>query len=74
MADSSSLIPASVLLDLGDKIYEKQKNVVCEIVGIIKHLAFYGEHDKISTVINLLTLEFALSLQENLRKVSSRQS
>ncbi|KAG6465976.1 hypothetical protein ZIOFF_076201 [Zingiber officinale] len=70
MADSSSLIPAGVLLDLGDQILEKQQNAAREIAVIIKQFALSGEHDKISAVINLLTSKFALSPQANLRKIN----
>ncbi|XP_074577078.1 protein VAC14 homolog isoform X2 [Curcuma longa] len=68
MADALSLIPASVLRNLADKLYEKRKNAALEIEGIIKQLTLSGEHDKISAVINLLTLEFAGSPQANHRK------
>ncbi|URE24089.1 hypothetical protein MUK42_15831 [Musa troglodytarum] len=68
MADGLSLIPASVLRNLADKLYEKRKNAALEIEGIVKQLALAGEHEKISAVINLLTVDFACSPQANQRK------
>ncbi|CAL9039950.1 protein VAC14 homolog [Musa acuminata AAA Group] len=68
MADVLSLIPASVLRNLADKLYEKRKNAALEIEGIVKQLAVAGEHEKISAVISLLTTEFAYSPQANQRK------
>ncbi|WOL11614.1 hypothetical protein Cni_G20378 [Canna indica] len=68
MADALSLIPANVIRNLADKLYEKRKNAALEIEGIVKQLAIAGEHEKISAVINLLTTEFAYSPQANHRK------
>lgn len=68
MADALSLIPASVLRNLADKLYEKRKNAALEIEGIVKQLATAGDHDRITAVINLLTTEFTYSPQANHRK------
>ncbi|KAK2975903.1 hypothetical protein RJ640_027537 [Escallonia rubra] len=68
MADGVSAIPASVLRNLSDKLYEKRKNAALEVEGIVKQLAVAGEHDKITAVINLLTNEFTYSPQANHRK------
>ncbi|KAE8699026.1 Protein VAC14-like protein [Hibiscus syriacus] len=68
MADAISVIPASVLRNLSDKLYEKRKNAALEIEGIVKQLASAGDHDKISAVINLLAKEFTYSSQANHRK------
>ncbi|XP_020220630.1 protein VAC14 homolog isoform X2 [Cajanus cajan] len=68
MADASSLIPAAVLRNLADKLYEKRKNAALDIEGIVKQLATAGDHDKITAVINLLTTEFTYSPQANHRK------
>ncbi|XP_008781327.1 protein VAC14 homolog [Phoenix dactylifera] len=68
MADALSIIPAFVLRNLADKLYEKRKNAALEIEGIVKQLALAGEHDKIAAVINLLTNEFTYSSQTNHRK------
>ncbi|KAG1334863.1 hypothetical protein COCNU_03G009820 [Cocos nucifera] len=68
MADALSIVPASVLRNLADKLYEKRKNAALEIEGIVKQLALAGEHDKIAAVINLLTTEFTYSPQANHRK------
>ncbi|MBA0805577.1 hypothetical protein Gohar_005077 [Gossypium harknessii] len=68
MADALSVIPASVLRNLSDKLYEKRKNAALEFEGIVKQLASSGDHEKISLVINLLTTEFVYSPQANHRK------
>ncbi|OMO60688.1 Armadillo-like helical [Corchorus capsularis] len=68
MADALSVIPASVLRNLSDKLYEKRKNAALEVEGIVKQLASAGDHEKISAVINLLTTEFTYSPQANHRK------
>ncbi|KAI4302129.1 hypothetical protein MLD38_037913 [Melastoma candidum] len=68
MADALSAIPASLLRNLSDKLYEKRKNAALEIEGIVKQLAIIGDHEKISAVIGLLTAEFTYSPQANHRK------
>lgn len=68
MADALSIIPAAVLRNLSDKLYEKRKNAALEIEGIVKHLSNTQDHDKITAVINLLTMEFTYSPQANHRK------
>ncbi|XP_019420378.1 PREDICTED: protein VAC14 homolog isoform X1 [Lupinus angustifolius] len=68
MADALSVVPAAVLRNLADKLYEKRKNAALEVEGIVKQLAANGEHDKITAVINLLTTEFTYSPQANHRK------
>ncbi|KAH7683470.1 Vacuole morphology and inheritance protein 14 [Dioscorea alata] len=66
MADA--IVPAFVLRNLADKLYEKRKNAALEIEGIVKQLTIAGEHDKITAIINLLTTEFTYSQQANHRK------
>ncbi|XVF85445.1 hypothetical protein PTKIN_Ptkin17bG0118700 [Pterospermum kingtungense] len=68
MADALSVIPAAVLRNLSDKLYEKRKNAALEVEGIVKQLASSGDHEKISAVINLLTTEYTFSPQANHRK------
>ncbi|KAE9615753.1 putative vacuole morphology and inheritance protein [Lupinus albus] len=68
MADALLVVPAAVLRNLADKLYEKRKNAALEVEGIVKQLAANGEHDKITSVINLLTSEFTYSPQANHRK------
>ncbi|CAI0383459.1 unnamed protein product [Linum tenue] len=68
MADALSVIPANVLRNLSDKLYEKRKNAALEVEGIVKQLAAAGDHDKISAVIDLLTSEYTYSPQANHRK------
>ncbi|GFP83563.1 protein vac14 homolog [Phtheirospermum japonicum] len=67
MADIS-VIPAAVLRNLSDKLYEKRKNAALEVEGIVKQLAMAGDHDKITAVINLLANEYTYSPQTNHRK------
>ncbi|KAK9107872.1 hypothetical protein Syun_023883 [Stephania yunnanensis] len=69
MADALSVIPTTVLRNLSDKLYEKRKNAVHEIEEIVKQLAMAGDHDKITTMMNLLTNEFTSLPQANHRKV-----
>ncbi|CAN4123401.1 unnamed protein product [Withania somnifera] len=66
--EAFSLIPASVLRNLSDKLYEKRKNAALELEGIVKQLTVAGDHDKIIAVINLLTQEYIYSPQANHRK------
>ncbi|KAK3222217.1 hypothetical protein Dsin_009242 [Dipteronia sinensis] len=68
MADALSVIPAGVIRNLADKLYEKRKNAALEVEGIVKQLALAGDHEKISAVINLLTTDFTYSPQANHRK------
>ncbi|CAA7394916.1 unnamed protein product [Spirodela intermedia] len=68
MADALSNIPASVMRNLADKLYEKRKNAAIEVEGIVKQLAFAGEHDKITSVIKHLSTEFTYSPHSNHRK------
>ncbi|KAF8021139.1 hypothetical protein BT93_G1540 [Corymbia citriodora subsp. variegata] len=68
MADTLNVVPASVIRNLADKLYEKRKNAALELEGIVKQLAAAGDHEKISAVINLLAEEFTYSPQANHRK------
>ncbi|GJY64498.1 protein VAC14 [Tanacetum coccineum] len=68
MADAISIIPAAVLRNLSDKLYEKRKTAAYEVEGIVKQLTSVGDHDKISGVIKLLANDFAYSPQVNNRK------
>ncbi|GAU20374.1 hypothetical protein TSUD_11920 [Trifolium subterraneum] len=68
MAEALSVMPAAVLRNLADKLYEKRKNAALEVEGIVKQLASAGDHDKVTAVIKLLTNEFTLSPQANHRK------
>nr|XP_016479434.1 PREDICTED: protein VAC14 homolog [Nicotiana tabacum] len=66
--EALSVIPASVLRNLSDKLYEKRKNAALELEGIVKQLAVAGDHDKVTSVIHLLTQEYTYSPQANHRK------
>ncbi|KAK2399604.1 PtdIns(3,5)P(2) sythesis regulation factor [Trifolium repens] len=68
MAEALSVMPAAVLRNLADKLYEKRKNAALEVEGIVKQLASAGDHDKVTAVITLLTTEFTYSPQANHRK------
>ncbi|RRT85624.1 hypothetical protein B296_00008884 [Ensete ventricosum] len=67
MAEASSLIPASVLRSLIDKLYEKRKNAA--IQDIVGKLAYELEVKKILAVINMLATEFSSHPQPDRRKV-----
>ncbi|GJT07520.1 protein VAC14 [Tanacetum coccineum] len=68
MADALSVVPAAVLRNLSDKLYEKRKLAAYEVEGIVRQLTAVGDHDKITAVINLLTHEYTYSPQTNHRK------
>ncbi|KAG1334170.1 protein VAC14 [Cocos nucifera] len=68
MGDYVSIIPAAVLKNLSDKLYEKRKNAALEVEWIVKQLAVAGEHEKINAVINMLNVDFTYSPQANHRK------
>ncbi|XP_010271349.1 PREDICTED: protein VAC14 homolog [Nelumbo nucifera] len=68
MSDALSVIPAAVLRNLADKLYEKRKNAALEVEGIVKQLAAAGDHDRITAVINMLINDFTYSPQANHRK------
>ncbi|KAJ0841488.1 putative vacuole morphology and inheritance protein [Helianthus annuus] len=68
MSDAFTAIPAAVLRNLVDKLYEKRKNAALEVEGIVKQLRVARDHDKISVVIKLLVHEFTYSSQANHHK------
>ncbi|GAQ89365.1 vacuole morphology and inheritance protein 14 [Klebsormidium nitens] len=68
MTDAASLLSASVLRNLADKLYEKRKNAALEVEGVVKSLAAQGETEKVSALINVLINDFAMSPQANHRK------
>nr|XP_029117300.1 protein VAC14 homolog isoform X2 [Elaeis guineensis] len=68
MGDYMSIIPAAVLRNLADKLYEKRKNAALEVEWIVKQLAVAGEHEKINAVIHMLNVDFTYSPQANHRK------
>ncbi|KAJ0703453.1 putative vacuole morphology and inheritance protein [Helianthus annuus] len=68
MLDAFTAIPAAVIWNLVDKLYEKRKNAALDVEGIVKQLTVAGDHDKIIVVIKLLVHEFAYSSQANHRK------
>ncbi|CAK8579634.1 unnamed protein product [Lathyrus sativus] len=68
MADALSAIPAAVLRNLSDKLYEKRKNAALEVENVVKLLTSCGDHDRIVSLINSLTTEFTYSPQPNHRK------
>ncbi|CAH9134316.1 unnamed protein product [Cuscuta epithymum] len=67
-AEALCVVPAAVLRNLSDKLYEKRKNAALELEGIVKQLTLGGDHDRITAVINLLSEEYAFSPQANHRK------
>ncbi|KAJ6816635.1 protein VAC14-like protein isoform X1 [Iris pallida] len=67
MTDVLSLIPAGVLRNLSDKLYEKRKNAALEIEGVVKQLSVANEREKIDAIIGFL-IECTYSPQANQRK------
>ncbi|KAG2549570.1 protein VAC14 homolog isoform X2 [Panicum virgatum] len=68
VTDALCVIHGAMLRNLSNKLYEKRKNAVLEIEGIVKQLATAGEHEKISVVISLLINDFTYSPQATHRK------
>ncbi|KAG0581788.1 hypothetical protein M758_3G007100 [Ceratodon purpureus] len=68
MADSVPPLSQSVLRNLADKLYEKRKTAALEVESVVKSLTAGQDHEKISSIIALLTYDFALSPQANHRK------
>lgn len=68
MTDGFFLLPSSVLKNLLDKLYEKRKIAAMEVEGIVRQLVSAGDHEKISSLLNLLTNEFTFSPQASHRK------
>ncbi|MFS7988565.1 putative vacuole morphology and inheritance protein [Helianthus anomalus] len=44
MLDAFTAIPAAVLRNLADMLYEKRKNAAFEVEGIVKQLTVAGDH------------------------------
>jgi vacuole morphology and inheritance protein 14 len=65
---AESPLSQSVLRNLADKLYEKRKTAALEVESVVKALTAAKDHEKISSVIHLLTYEFALSPLVNHRK------
>ncbi|WOL02590.1 hypothetical protein Cni_G11309 [Canna indica] len=68
MAEAWSFVPSSVLKLLPDKLYNKRKNAAIELEGIVELLGRRNEHEKISSVINMLTTQFIKNPQPIYRK------
>lgn len=68
MTDGFFLLPSSVLKNLLDKLYERRKIAAMEVEGIVRQLVSAGDHEKISSLLNLLTNEFTFSPQASHRK------
>ena len=69
-SDNEALLPASVLRNIGDKMYEKRKIAALEVEQIMKKLAASGARDKIRVLLGKLVNDYALSGQANRRKVT----
>ena len=68
ISDDYFPLPSFVLKNLLDKLYEKRKTTAKKVEGIVKQLVSAGDHEKISTLINLLTNKIAISPQASHRK------
>ncbi|CAD7697493.1 unnamed protein product [Ostreobium quekettii] len=62
------LLPALVVRNIGDKLYEKRKTAALEVEQLVKKFASTGHKEKIKALVGRLVDDFALSGQANLRK------
>ncbi|XP_026441201.1 protein VAC14 homolog [Papaver somniferum] len=62
------LIPAAVLENLAEQLYEKRKSASIEVENTVKQYAVAGEHEKIGGLINVLISDFTNYPEPNHRK------
>ncbi|CAI5967289.1 unnamed protein product [Closterium sp. NIES-64] len=63
-----SLLPAQVLRNLSDKLYDKRKAAALEIETAVKAAVAEGNDERINAIISLLANDYATSAQPNQRK------
>ncbi|GJP85148.1 hypothetical protein CLOP_g15242 [Closterium sp. NIES-67] len=68
MIDGAALLPAQVLRNLSDKLYDKRKAAALEIETAVKAAVAEGYDDRINAIIALLANDYATSAQPNQRK------
>ncbi|EFJ46562.1 hypothetical protein VOLCADRAFT_62382 [Volvox carteri f. nagariensis] len=68
MVASDELLPAAVLRQIGDKLYEKRKVAALDVEQLIKRLASHNDQHRIRLIIDKLITEYAFSSQANHRK------
>ncbi|GFR44339.1 hypothetical protein Agub_g5555, partial [Astrephomene gubernaculifera] len=68
MVASEELLPATVLRQIGDKLYEKRKLAALDVEQLIKRLAAQNDQHRIRLIIDKLISEYAFSSQANHRK------
>lgn len=74
MVASDELLPAAVLRQIGDKLYEKRKLAALDVEQLIKRLAAQNDQHRIRLIIEKLISEYAFSSQPNHRKVCKHSS
>ncbi|KAI3979254.1 hypothetical protein MKX01_007730 [Papaver californicum] len=62
------LIPAAVLENLAEQLYEKRKSASVEVETTVKQYADAGDHKKIEGLINVLIADFTNYPEPNHRK------
>ncbi|KAG2433054.1 hypothetical protein HYH02_012758 [Chlamydomonas schloesseri] len=62
------LLPAAVLRQIGDKLYEKRKVAALEVEQLIKKLAAQNDQHRIRLTVDKLISDYAFSSQANHRK------
>ncbi|KAG2488883.1 hypothetical protein HYH03_012677 [Edaphochlamys debaryana] len=68
VASEGELLPASVLRQIGDKLYDRRKSAALEVEQLIKRLAAQNDQHRIRLIIDKLISEYAFSSQPNHRK------
>ncbi|CAI6009529.1 unnamed protein product, partial [Closterium sp. NIES-65] len=68
MIDGAALLPAQVLRNLSDKLYDKRKAAALEIETAVKAAVAEGNDERINAIISLLANDYATSAQPNQRK------
>ncbi|GLI67554.1 hypothetical protein VaNZ11_011781 [Volvox africanus] len=68
MVASDELLPAAVLRQIGDKLYEKRKFAALDVEQLIKRLAAQNDQHRIRLIIDKLISEYSFSSQANHRK------
>eukprot|EP00198_Chlamydomonas_reinhardtii_P009884 XP_001699221.1 predicted protein [Chlamydomonas reinhardtii] len=68
MGVTDELLPAAVLRQIGDKLYEKRKVAALEVEQLIKRLAAQNDQHRIRLTVDKLISDYAFSSQANHRK------
>lgn len=68
MAETSTLLPLSVLRNLSDKVYEKRKAAALELEQVVKQFVLAEDVRRLEALIRLLVDKYASSPHANYRK------